>query len=343
MKEKNQKMDFLFSLWLTLIFILISLIIIVGGITRLTDSGLSITTWELFTGIVPPFSIDEWNKYFNLYKSIPEYQLENSTMTIEGFKTIFWWEYTHRLLGRIIGIFYIIPLIYFSFKIKFKKLFFLYLIFLLICFQGFIGWYMVSSGLTERTDVSQYRLALHLGIAFLILIFILWNLLNTKNIKIDYNKIPIFLPSILLSLIFIQIIIGAFVSGMDGGKIYNSWPSMNGSFFPNDSSLNNFFSLNVFDSPSLMQFIHRNLAYLIMIIFSIIFYIVFSNQKYYLYKNNLLQIMFFLILQIFLGVLTILSGAKIAVAILHQIGSIFLISSTLILVYKNVKKTNLQP
>ena len=149
--------------------------IVVGGLTRLTDSGLSITRLDLFIGIIPPMSISEWNESFSLYKQIPEYKLLNSAMTLEQFKVIFWWEYIHRLLGRIIGLFYLIPLFYFTFKkvVKKNSLISLYLILFLIIFQGFVGWYMVKSGLTERTDVSHYRLTLHLSLAFIIYILLL--------------------------------------------------------------------------------------------------------------------------------------------------------------------------
>ena len=129
--------------------------IVVGGLTRLTDSGLSITKWELFSGFLPPLNSSDWELYFDLYKEIPEFKLQNYDMSIQEFKVIFWWEWAHRFLGRLIGIGFLIPLIYFTCKINFSKLLNLYLIFLLICFQGFIGWYMVRSGLTERTDVSH--------------------------------------------------------------------------------------------------------------------------------------------------------------------------------------------
>ena len=174
----NQKINNQLALWLIIMFCFISIMIVVGGLTRLTDSGLSITRWELFSGFLPPLNQNEWILYFNLYKEIPEFKLQNFNMTIDDFKIIFWWEWVHRFLGRLIGIGYLIPLLYFSFKIKFSKLFKLYFIFFLICFQGFIGWYMVSSGLVNRIDVSHFRLSLHLLIAFLILSLILWNYLH---------------------------------------------------------------------------------------------------------------------------------------------------------------------
>tara|TARA_Y100000992_G_scaffold261176_1_gene196414 strand:- start:881 stop:1822 length:942 start_codon:yes stop_codon:yes gene_type:complete len=310
--------------------------IIVGGLTRLTDSGLSITKWQLFSGLLPPLNHSDWIQYFNLYKEIPEFKLQNFNMTLEEFKIIFWWEWAHRFFGRLIGISFLIPLIYFSFKIKFVKLLNLYFIFLLICFQGFIGWYMVSSGLVNRIDVSHFRLSIHLLIAFVILSLIYWNYLKINHNAIVVNKINPFIPLIFLILIFIQIIIGAFVAGMDAGKIYNTWPLMGNTYFPNDNDFTNLFILSVFNDPSLVQFIHRNLAYLIGIFYILVLYKIYKNKMYDLYKIiNLLGCLIFL--QIILGILTILFGAHIYIASMHQISSIFLVSSCIYFLYINTK------
>ncbi len=329
------------SIWLLLITFLVGLMIIVGGLTRLTDSGLSITRWDLFKGILPPINSFEWNKAFDLYKKIPEFKLLNYSMSLDEFKVIYWWEYAHRLLGRIIGILYIVPLIYFTFKkyITKKTIFSLYLIFLLICLQGFMGWYMVQSGLTERTDVSHYRLSIHLTLAFIILIMLFWNFLKYKNsIKFYHNKqLPYFLPNLFLFLIILQISIGALVSGLDAGKIYQSWPLMNESYFPNDSSLDDLISLKSFEVPSIVQFIHRNVAYIIFLLCTVILIITFKNKDFFYLRKTTLYIFLLLLLQILLGIFTILSGAQIILASMHQIGSIFLISTSLILVFKNSK------
>ena len=167
--NKNQNNKFI-SLWLLLITFLVALIIIVGGLTRLTDSGLSITKWNLFTGIFPPISPNDWEKSFSLYKKIPEYKLLNSSMSLEQFKIIYWWEYVHRLLGRAIGLLFLLPLVYLTIKKKLSKknIISFYFILLLMLLQGFVGWYMVKSGLVDRTDVSQYRLSLHLTLAIII-------------------------------------------------------------------------------------------------------------------------------------------------------------------------------
>ena len=329
--------------WLFSLLFILFVIILVGGLTRLTDSGLSITKWDLISGILPPMSLSDWEKSFLLYKQIPEYKLLNFSMTLEQFKTIYWWEYAHRLLGRLIGLLYVIPLVYFTIKKVFKKrtLLSLYIIFFLICFQGFIGWYMVKSGLTDRTDVSHYRLALHLSLAFIILILTFWNYLNftyKKNLRINI-KIPYFLPNVFLFTLLIQIILGAFVSGLDAGQIYNTWPLMNNGYFPDDSSLKDLLSIQALETPSIVQFIHRNIAYFIIFLFILIFVIIYKNKDFIYLRNTTLLVLIFLFLQTILGILTVLSGAHIVLASMHQIGSIFLIITSLVLVFKN-SRTN---
>ena len=332
----NTKINNQLSIWLITMFWIISLMIIIGGLTRLTDSGLSITRWELFAGLLPPLNQNDWILYFNLYKKIPEYNLQNYDMSMKEFKVIFWWEWAHRFLGRLIGIGFFIPLIYFSIQIKSMKLLNLYLIFFLICFQGFIGWYMVSSGLVDRVDVSHFRLSVHLLIAFLILSLIFWNYLRI-NVNINIiNKINPIIPFSFLVLIFIQITIGALVSGMDAGKIYNSWPLMGTTYFPDDNNYINLFKLTAFSDPSLVQFIHRNLAYIIGLFYLYLIYSIYKNKMYDLYKSiNILG--FFILLQIILGIFTIMNGAQIYIASMHQLSSIFLVSSSIYFFYLNTK------
>jgi len=322
-------------------FWIISLMIVVGGLTRLTDSGLSITKWQLFSGILPPFNDSQWLNYFNQYKEIPEYKLQNFSMNIDEFKIIFWWEWSHRFLGRLIGILFVIPLLYFFIKLGFSKTKNLFLIFFLIVFQGFIGWYMVSSGLSDRVDVSHYRLSIHLLIAFIILSLIFWNYLNYSEIYNLKEKIKFLLPEFFLFLIFLQIIIGAFVAGMDAGKIYNSWPLMGSSFFPDDNSLTNLFNLSAFNDASLVQFMHRSLAYIIFFFYFYILFYIYKN-KLFEFLNSIILVGLLLITQIFLGILTLILGAQILTASMHQISSIFLVTSSVYLVYLN-NSSNLQP
>ena len=332
----NPKINNQLSLWLITMFWIIAIMIVVGGLTRLTDSGLSITEWQLFSGILPPLNNNDWIMYFNLYKKIPEYELQNYNMTLQEFKIIFWWEWGHRFLGRVIGISFLIPLVYFSFKIEFYKLLNLYLIFFLICFQGFVGWYMVSSGLVDRVDVSHFRLSIHLLIAFLILSLIFWNYLKYKNYNPVVGGINSIIPFIFLGLILVQIVIGAFVSGMDAGKIYNSWPLMGNTYFPNDNNIENLFKLSALSDPSLVQFIHRNLAYGIGLFYIVIFFKVYKSKITKLYKSvNILG--FLIILQIILGIYTILLGAHIYIAAAHQVSSIFLVTSSIYFFYINTK------
>ena len=337
MYTTNKYINNQLSIWLITMFFIISVMIIVGGLTRLTDSGLSITKWQLFSGLIPPLNQEDWIMYFNLYKQIPEFKLQNFNMTISEFKIIFWWEWAHRFLGRLIGICFLLPLIYFSFKIKFSKLLNFYFIFFLICFQGFLGWYMVSSGLVDRIDVSHYRLSVHLVLAFLILSLIFWSYLKiTVRNNNQSFRINRFIPFCFLILIFVQIAIGAFVSGMDAGKIYNSWPLMGSTYFPNDNNISNLFKLSAFDDPSLVQFIHRNLAYVISIFYLLILFKIYRNKIYDLYRSvNLLGII--IIIQVFLGVFTILYGAQIYIASMHQLSSIFLVSSCIYFIYVNTK------
>jgi len=333
--ENNQIKKYI-SFWLASMFWIISIMIIVGGLTRLTDSGLSITQWQLFSGFLPPLSDSDWNNYFNLYKKIPEYTQQNYFMTIHEFKIIFWWEWFHRFLGRLIGILFIIPLIYFTFKESFKKLFNLYVIFILICFQGFIGWYMVSSGLVNRVDVSHFRLSAHLLIAFFIISLILWNYFILKVKRNFTNKLNFSIPFVFLLMIFCQISIGAFVSGMDAGQIYNSWPLMGVSYFPNDNKIINIFKFSAFSDPSLVQFMHRNIAYLISIFYLFILIKIYKKKLVNLYfAINLVGLIIFT--QILSGIFTILYGAQILIASMHQISSIFLVSSSVYLLYLNTK------
>ena len=321
-------------IWLISLIILIILIVAVGGLTRLTDSGLSITSWELFTGLLPPFTSEKWNFYFNEYKKIPEYQILNFNMTLEEFKVIFYWEWGHRILARFIGLFSLIPLViiflYFKKKIFFQKKY--YLIFFLICFQGFIGWFMVSSGLIENTDVSHYRLALHLSIAFIILSLTYWYLLENLNIKKYQNKINSKFLSLFLLILSVQIILGAFLAGLDGGLIYNTWPDMNGKFIPTDIDKNDLIKISSTDNATVIQFYHRMIAYLLII------FLIILNCLFYLKKipNNSINILnVAIIIQILLGIITLITGVKIEYASIHQLGSVFVLLSFLFIYYKN--------
>ncbi len=340
MPHDKKTKDLLFY-WLSTTTFLVFLMIIVGGYTRLTDSGLSITKWELFTGILPPLNQSDWENYFNLYKKIPQYQVMNPFMTIHDFKIIFYWEYAHRVLGRIIGLFFLIPLIYFQFikKIPAKYLKLYYLVFFIIVLQGLIGWYMVSSGLVNDVTVSHYRLSLHLSLAVVIISILFWQILNLKDNKnklffvINKESIPYLF---LFLLIFLQIVFGAFVSGLDAGKLYQTWPLMNYNYFPDDIMIKNILDLFNFDSHSLVQFYHRNIAYFISLYIICLAYIIFKRDKKNLFKP-IIYLVLILLFQICLGIFTLLSNLNIFIASFHQITSVVLILTALNLYYSSIK------
>jgi len=321
-------------LWLIFMIMLIVLIVGVGGLTRLTDSGLSITAWELFSGILPPFTSEKWNFYFNEYKQIPEFKILNFDMTLDEFKVIFYWEWGHRILARFIGLFSIIPLIFIFLSIKrdffYEKKY--YSIFLLICFQGFIGWFMVSSGLVDNTDVSHYRLALHLSIAFFILSVVFWFLLENLQIKKNKDKISTSFLLIFLFFLILQIILGAFLAGLDGGLIYNTWPDMNGKFIPTDINKIDLLKISSSSNPTVIQFYHRLVAYLIIFLLIVLNYI-YYYKKIPMNNVNILNIAVFI--QVLLGVITLITGVEIKYASVHQLGSIFVLLSFLFIYYKN--------
>ncbi len=342
MLENEKKNNLLFLNWLTLTLILIFFMIIVGGLTRLTDSGLSITEWELFKGILPPFNEKTWNEYFDLYKEIPQFKLINPNMSLEEFKIIFYWEYFHRILGRIIGLVFLVPFIYFFVIKKIKNEYFkpCSLILSLIVLQGIVGWYMVHSGLVNNVSVSHYRLSLHLFLAFLIISIIFWLILNLKNNStiIFYNSsLKKTLPTlILIFLIFIQIIFGAFVSGLDAGKIYQTWPLMGQNYFPDDFVTQNFVDILNFNNHSLVQFYHRNIAYLITFYILLLgALIIYQNKKDLYFPYSLILI--FIFLQISLGIFTLISGLNIYLASAHQVCSVFLLFSSINLYYRYIK------
>jgi len=331
----NIQLNKFFRLWHLIVILLLISLISIGGFTRLTNSGLSITNWEIFSGILPPLNEQSWDSYFSLYKTIPQYNELNAGMTIDEFKYIFWWEYIHRLLARFLVLVYLLPFIFFVLrKIIYKNNFYYYLsILLLFIFQGFLGWFMVKSGLSVNVDVSHFRLAAHLGVAVIILLLIFWAFLNSRNqqlgIKLFTNS---HLLLIFLLLIYIQIIFGAFTSGLDAGRIYQTWPYMNLNFLPDEVTLKSFFSKEIFTDRAHVQLLHRLNAYLICVVF-VIFY-AYKLKKRETHLTGLAWILFFLIIQIFLGITTLISGLNIYLAALHQLTSIFLVMSIVSSIYR---------
>tara|TARA_B100001564_G_C20617045_1_gene660447 strand:- start:110 stop:1135 length:1026 start_codon:yes stop_codon:yes gene_type:complete len=337
MLSYDEKINKYFFYWLVTSFSLVFLMVIVGGLTRLTNSGLSITEWELIEGILPPLSSQEWLNYFALYKKIPQYKILNTDMTLNEFKIIFYWEYFHRILGRLIGLIFLLPLVYFYLvkKIDKKYLRICSFVLFLIVFQGLVGWYMVKSGLVNNITVSHYRLSLHLTTAFFIIAIIFWMILNLKHKtfkKFFINKKKNYIFYLFFFFIFLQIIVGAFVSGLDAGKIYQTWPMMNYTYFPDDVNIVEIFDLFNFENHGLIQFYHRNIAYLIILYSLIIGFYIFRNNLNYL-KKPFYYVSIFLIFQIILGIITLVSGLNIYLASAHQIFSLLLTLSVINLYY----------
>ena len=333
---KNINYSQLFHIWLISLIILVSSIVIVGGLTRLTDSGLSITEWELFKGVLPPTNKESWIAYYESYKKIPQYSLLNFNMSLEEFKFIFLWEYAHRLLARFIGLFFFIPFLFFIFSKFFEKqiLIKLWSVFILIIIQGTVGWYMVKSGLVENTTVSHYRLSIHLFLAFSILSSLFWIFLNsiykTQNNFFSFNCDNLVLKFLLI-LLFSQIILGAFVSGLDAGKIYQTWPLMNGNYFPDDISFGHFFNFN---ERSFVQFIHRNIAYIIFFVSIYLGFNIYNKKKKKLF-NIFLFYCLFVFIQVLLGIFVLISEVNIYFASMHQISSIFLMLSAIMVYHRS--------
>lgn len=254
-------------IWLGVVLLTLFCLVLVGGATRLTDSGLSITEWKPIHGVIPPLSAAEWDEEFALYQRIPEYEQVNKGMTVEQFKTIFWWEWGHRLLARSIGLVFALPLLYFWVSGRIERRVKLPLLGLLALggFQGFIGWWMVSSGLAERVDVSQYRLATHLVIACLIFSGCVW----IMRALAPHSDDPVpsaaahKLAATLAVLALFQIYLGALVAGLDAGLAYNTWPLMDGALVPSDLFVQSPAWLNLFENAKTVQFFHRIGAYVL--------------------------------------------------------------------------------
>lgn len=320
-------------LWLVGLFALVTLMIVIGGLTRLTDSGLSITEWKPVTGALPPMSAEAWDAEFEKYKQIPEFEYQNAQMTLDEFKGIYWWEWGHRQLGRLIGLVWAAG--FFGFlatrQIPTGWTGRLVLIGALGGLQGAIGWWMVASGLTgEMLDVASYRLAIHLGLAFVILGFIAWYVFLLGRSDGDLlqarrgREAKLFSMSTgLLHLSFLQILLGALVAGIDAGRSFPEWPLMGGQFFPPDALHIEPLWRNFFENPALVQFIHRMVAY-VLFIFAVVVWTRGRRSSHGRTRFAFNAVIAVLVIQMMLGIMTVLYGAPLHFAILHQIGAIVL-------------------
>jgi len=308
--------------------------VLVGGATRLTDSGLSITEWKPLLGIIPPLSDADWQDAFTKYQQIPEYHMVNKGMSLEAFKFIYWWEWSHRFLGRAIGFAFLIPFLIFWAKGMIPRAFMprLIVMFVLGGLQGVLGWYMVKSGLVDRVDVSQYRLAAHLCAALLIFSYIFWVALDLRPAgpaRVQGDGVLAASSAGLVGLLFLQIALGAFVAGLDAGQGYNTWPLMDGALIPSGLGAMSPWYLNLFENALTVQFNHRMLAYLVAL--WAVIHAVASYRRAGEGPVSLTAsvIVLAIVVQIALGVATLLSHVALDLALMHQGGAVVLLALAL--------------
>ncbi|RJF91524.1 heme A synthase [Sphingomonas cavernae] len=316
--------------WLACVAALVFMIVVVGGVTRLTESGLSITEWKPISGTIPPLTHEAWQAEFDAYKRIPEYQEINRGMSLSEFKQIFFWEYIHRLLGRIIGLAFALPMLWFWWKRAIPKGYGPRLTALLALggFQGAIGWWMVSSGLVERTDVSHIRLAVHLLTAFTILGGLTWTGLDLAALARNPQARPARLTgfaAFALTVLFLQLLLGAFTAGLNAGFAFSSWPKMGEEWFPAATPMLDPWLRNLVDNPIVVQFVHRWFAW---ITGAVLIVLGLRCRKAGM-SAAMANLTMLVVVQIALGIATLLTGVNIMVATAHQaVGALLVISAT---------------
>lgn len=344
----------LVNYWLLGLLFLIVLMILIGGLTRLTDSGLSITNWKPIMGAIPPLKYADWVTLFDQYKLTNEFKYQNFNMSFSDFKVIFWWEWGHRQFGRLIGLFWFFGFAYLLITTR-LPLFFKISFFclgLLGLLQAFIGWWMVKSGLTDNSillDVASYRLAIHLNLALIItcIIYLLIkinNSLNNNHIELSYSSkffVDKFLMSLFILFVFIQITLGALVSGIDAGKSYNEWPLMDSQFIPPDIFYLQPFSLNFIENPATVQFNHRMMGYLIFL-FGLFIWLknLFAENLNSTIKINYNLLFFLIIIQVIAGIFALVYAVPIILGLIHQLGAVILLLTAVNLRYNLSKYSN---
>ena len=319
------------AIWLFIVCAFVFAMVVVGGITRLTESGLSMVHWKPISGIIPPLNEAEWTAEFDAYKQYPEYQKINRGMSLDEFKNIFFWEYSHRVLGRLIGLVYALPFFYFLFRKKLKRAMkpHLWTLLFLGAGQGVLGWYMVKSGLVDRPDVSHYRLTAHLGLAILIYIYMFW---MAMKLVLPKAKRALGRPNKLayafVIIVFLQILLGGLVAGLNAGLVSNTWPLMFGQVIPDGLMASGF--LSIFDDPLTIHFEHRTIAYIITILAAYLWWKLRSDPSTSVrFAANL--VLFTVLLQVALGIFTIINMVAIPIAAAHQGGAVIALSAALYL------------
>jgi heme a synthase len=312
------------AIWLWCVAILIFLMVIVGGATRLTDSGLSITEWQPLLGAIPLLNEADWQTAFDKYKLIPEYQIQNRGMSLADFQFIYWWEWAHRFLGRIIGLAFIVPLIFFVSTKRIAKSLWpqLALLFVVGGLQGALGWYMVSSGLSERLDVSQYRLAAHLTLAVALFAAVVWTALTVQRRAYFQWNSKVMLAGLFIGLLFLQVAAGGFVAGLDAGHASYTWPKMEGAWVPDGLQVMQPHWRNFFENALAVQFNHRLLAYLLLLLA--------IAQFVWLRSSTAVLLLVAVIAQACLGIFTVLWQVPLTTALLHQGGALLVLALALV-------------
>ena len=301
--------------WLYAVLALLAAMVVLGGLTRLTGSGLSIVRWDLVSGVLPPLSAADWEEAFRLYRRIPEFAEQNSWMELDDFRRIFWWEWAHRLLGRLIGVVYAVPLLFFAVRGRIPRPLLprLIVLFVLGALQGLIGWWMVRSGLEDRIDVSPYRLAVHLGLAFVIMGLLLDAAMRLRRPSPAKSAMDLF-----AGLLLLQIIAGAFVAGTGAGRVYTDWPLMNGAILPPEAFDLEPLWRNLFENHALVQFAHRLLAYLALA--TALFLALRRGPA----SGVRWMILVAVVAQAVLGIVALRAGATLPLAAAHQFGAVVL-------------------
>ena len=322
-------------IWLMCLALLVAIMVLVGGATRLTDSGLSITEWAPVMGALPPMSDADWEQAFAAYKTTTEFQEQNKWMTLADFKPIFWWEWGHRQLGRLIGLVWAVGFLGFLFAGRIPQGWTgrLLLVGVLGGAQGALGWWMVASGLTGRLDVAPYRLAAHLGLAFLIFGLLLWYALKIRHDAVEIlqrrrrrESNAMAWAGFLMALVFVQILSGALVAGLDAGRGHVDWPLMQGTFFPEDALTLTPVWLNIFESPGLAQFNHRIIAYVIAVV--AILYVARSLRVGHKKVRSWgMRVGIVIAAQVVMGIVTVMNAAPLHLALIHQALALVLIGA----------------
>jgi cytochrome c oxidase assembly protein subunit 15 len=322
----------LIAAWLYVVAGMIIAMILVGGATRLTDSGLSITEWKPIHGIIPPFSVAEWEDEFAKYREIPEYSIVNPDMTLAEFKGIFWWEWGHRFLGRIIGFVFLLPFLFFWATGRIERQLWPRLIgiFALGGLQGAVGWWMVASGLTARVDVSQYRLAAHLMLACFILCYVLWVARGLTPTSPEVPGRVRTFAGVLVGLTLFQIYLGALVAGIDAGLIHNTWPLMDGGIIPSGLFAETPVWLNFFENHTTVQFTHRMVAYLLLA--AAIAHAIQAGLRLpgSAHARRAILLAVLVSLQAVIGIVTLLLVVPLSAALLHQLGAVVVLTASLL-------------